>query len=70
MRLFYIVEVAAHMCPACGWLDEAVFVELIESRVGIRLQRAVKHLQVPLGMFAFAIRRVSEPHRGLPAAST
>jgi hypothetical protein len=44
------------MRPARGLLDAAVFVELIESRVGISLQRATKRFQMLRGMLAFAIR--------------
>jgi hypothetical protein len=43
-------------------LNPAIFVGLIETRVGIGLQRATKLLQTPLGMFAFTIWRVGKPH--------
>ena len=56
MRLFQIVEVAPHMRPARGRLNAAIFVELIEARIGIGLQRATKLFQMLRGMFAFAIR--------------
>jgi hypothetical protein len=37
-------------------LDAAIFVELVETRVGVSLQQAAKLFQVPPGMFALAIR--------------
>src|SRR5438034_1226737 len=52
------------MRPARRLLNTAVFVELVEAGVGVGLQRAVKLSKVALGMFAFAIRRVSKPHGG------
>ena len=64
MRLFQIVELAPHVRPAGGLLDAPIFIELIEACVGIGLQRALKLLQMPLGMFAFAIRRIGKPDRG------
>ena len=62
--MLQIEELAPHMRPARRLLDAAIFVELIESGVGIGLQRAAKLLQMPLGMFALAIRRVGKPHGG------
>ena len=64
MRLFQIVEVAPHVGPTRGLLNATALVELIEPRVGIRLQDATELLQMPLRMFPFAIRRVGEPYRG------
>ena len=63
MSLFQIVEVASHMLPACGLLDAAVLVELIEARVGIRLQAAAKLAQMPLGMPPFASTRSAKVDR-------
>ena len=51
------------MHSACSLLDAAIFIELTESGVSIGLQCATKLLHMPLGMLAFAIRRISEPHR-------
>jgi len=39
VRLFQIVELAPHMRPTRGLIDALIFVELIESGVGIGLQR-------------------------------
>src|SRR5262245_27227636 len=55
---------SSHMRPASGLLKSTIPVKLIETCVGIGLQRAAKLLQVLFGMLALAIRRVSEPHRG------
>lgn len=55
VRLFQIVELAPHMRPTRGLLDTPIFVELIESRIGIGLQRATKRFQMLRGMLAFAI---------------
>jgi len=62
MRLLEIVEVSSHVSPARR-LHATVLVELIESCIGIGLKYAAKLLQMPLRIFAFAIRRVSEPNR-------
>jgi hypothetical protein len=59
-RLIQIVQVAPHMRPARRLLNATVLIEPIESSVGIGLQRAAKLLQMPFGMFPFAIRRVSK----------
>ena len=64
VRLFQIVELAPHVRPARGLMNAAIFVELIEARVGIGLQRAAKLLQMLRGMLALAIRRVGKPHGG------
>src|SRR5260370_980772 len=64
VRLLQIVKLAPHMRPARGLMNEAIYVELIESRVGIGLQRAAKLAKMPLRMFPFAIRRVGKPHCG------
>jgi hypothetical protein len=55
VRLLQIVEVTPHVRPARGLLDATIFIELIESRIGIRLQRAAKLFQMLRGMLAFAI---------------
>src|SRR5438132_777018 len=52
------------MRPACRFLNAPVFVKLVESSVGISLQRAAELPQVPLGVLAFAIRRIGKPHGG------
>ena len=64
VRLFQIVEVTPHVRPARCVLNATIFIELIESRIGIRLQRAAKLFQMLRGMFAFAIGRVGEPNGG------
>ena len=39
MRLLQIIEVTPHVRPTRRVLDANIFIELIESRIGIRLQR-------------------------------
>jgi len=72
MRLFQIVELAPHMRPARSLLNAAIFVELIESRVGIGLQRATKLLQMLRGMLdgdlTLASAAVRAAKDALPAA--
>jgi hypothetical protein len=64
MRLLQIVEVTPHVRPARRVLDANICIELIESRVGIGLQRPAKLFQMLRRVLAFAIRRVGEPHGG------
>ena len=64
VRLFQIVKMTPHVRPARRWFDATIFIELIESRIGIGLQRTAKPFQMLRGMFAFAIRRVGEPYGG------
>ena len=47
---------------ARDFVDIALFVQMMKSRVGIGLQRTLKFGQMLPGMFALAIFRVSEPH--------
>lgn len=63
MGLFKIVELPTHMRPASRFLNAATFVDLLEPRVTIRLQRSLELAQVRLRMFSLAIRCVGEPHR-------
>ena len=64
VRLLQVVELAPDVRPAGNFLDAAIlFIELIESGVGIGLQRTAKPAQMLLGMFALAIGRVGEPYR-------
>ena len=63
MRKLEIVEFSSDVRPTCGFLNAAIFTEVIESGVGIRLEDAMKVTQVLCGMLALAIRRVGEPHR-------
>src|SRR5487761_1763692 len=49
---------------AGSFLNRAIFVELVETGVGIGLQDAAELRQMPLRMFSLAIRRVSEPRCG------
>ena len=63
MRDVQIVKLPAHVRPAGRLLNASGFVDLVEPRVAIRLQRAREVAQVRLRMLALAIRRVGEPHR-------
>src|ERR1700740_2283009 len=58
-----IVKLPAHMRPTRGFLNASAFVDLLEPRVCIGLQRPAELLQMRSGMFALAVRRVGEPHR-------
>src|ERR1700677_2023826 len=59
-----VVEFAARMSPARDFVDVAVAVEMMKSRVGIGLQRTLEVLQMPPRMFSLAIFRIGEPHGG------
>ena len=63
VRDVQIVELSAHVRPAGRFLNASCFVDLIETRVAIGLQRAREAAQVRFRMLALAIRRVGEPHR-------
>ena len=63
MRLLQVVQLASDMDPARSFLNAVSFIKMVESGVSIGLQNAPKLLEVPSRMFAFAIRRVSKPHR-------
>ena len=62
VRRHQVVKLSAHVRPAGRFLNASCFVDLIEPRVAISLQRSRELAQVCLRMFAFAIRRVGEPH--------
>ena len=60
-----VVELAPDVRPTGDFLDSAIlFIELIESGVGIGLERAPKLAQMLLGVFALAIGRIGEPNGG------
>jgi len=63
--LLQVVELASHVRPTGDFLNPTIlfFIELIESGIGIGLQRTLKPTQMSLGMFALAIGRVGKPHR-------
>jgi len=46
-------------------LYQAVFIELVEASVGVGLEDATEVCQVPLRMFALAVRRVGDPLNAL-----
>jgi hypothetical protein len=48
--------------PARDFVEGAAAVEMMKTRIGIGLQRALEILQMPSRMFALAIFRVSTPH--------
>jgi hypothetical protein len=52
VRLFQIVEVAPHVRPAGRLFDATIFIELIESCIGVRLQPTAKLLQMLRRMLA------------------
>jgi hypothetical protein len=56
MRLLQVVELAPDMRPARDFLNAPIlFIELVESGIGICLQRSPKRAQMLFGMFALAI---------------
>src|SRR5260370_9272896 len=61
VRLHQVEELAPDMRHARSFLYQAVFIELVEARVGVGLEDATEVCQVPLRMFALAVRRVGEP---------
>src|SRR3974390_2133311 len=64
VRLLQVVELAPNVRPTSDFLNAAIlFIELIESSIGVCLQPALKLPQMPLRMFALAIRGVREPNR-------
>jgi hypothetical protein len=58
-----IVKLPAHMRPASSFLNAPCLVDLLEPRVTICLQRALKLARVCLRVFPLAIRCVGEPLR-------
>src|SRR5580658_8883553 len=60
--LFEVIELAANVRPASHLLNPIIFIELIETCVGICLQRTLKRPQMLLGVFASAIGRVRKPY--------
>ena len=63
------MEFAADVRPTCGFNDTAGFVQPIESRKGIGLQRAAERGQMSGRMFRLAIGRVGKPNRRRVRAS-
>jgi len=63
VRLLQVVELAPPVRPAGYFLDAALGIELVESRIGVGLQGSAKLPQMPLGMLALAIGRVGKPRR-------
>ena len=56
VSLLQVVELAPHVRPTGDFLNPAIFfIELVESGIGIGLQRTPKRTQMLLGMFALAI---------------
>src|SRR5271156_606069 len=63
MRLIQIVKLTPHMSPTRGLKDPAAFVKPVEAGIAIGLQDATVVFEMIRRMLAFAIRRISEPHR-------
>ena len=64
-----IVELPSDVRPTRRLANASGFIDLVEPRVPVGLQRAREVAQVTLGMLALAIGRVREPHprrRGVP----
>src|ERR1035438_3666385 len=57
-----VVKLTPGMGPARHFINSAVFIEMMKAGVGVGLQGALEVLQMEPWMFAFAIRRVGEPH--------
>src|ERR1019366_9336228 len=73
VRLLQIVELAPDVRPTGDLLNAAIlFIELVESSVGVGLQRAPKRAQMLLGMFALAQcvadAELHGGHRSLPGS--
>jgi hypothetical protein len=68
--LLQVEELFSHMRPTRRLLYAALFVDAVESGVGIGLQRAAKLAQMFFGMLSLAIRRVGKPCRGRSLAAT
>src|ERR1700760_4951027 len=51
------------MRPACSFDDPSAFIEMMKTRIAIRLQNAGEAEEVLLRIFALAIFRVGEPYR-------
>ena len=65
VSLLQVVELAPHVRPTGDFPNPAIFfIELIESGIGISLQRTLKRTQMLLGKFTLAIGRVREPDSG------
>ena len=63
MRDVQVVKLSSHVRPAGCFLNAPCFIDLIEPRVTIRLQRPDELAQVLFRMLTLAIRRVGEPRR-------
>jgi hypothetical protein len=57
-----VMELAPGVSPARNFVDDAVAVEMMKSRVGVGLERTLEILQMSSRVFALAVFRVSEPH--------
>ena len=57
-----VMELAPRVSLTGDFANLAVPVEMVKAGVCVGLQRTLEIFQMPLGMFALAIFRVSEPH--------
>lgn len=60
----YVVELSPRVGMARSLANRAVGEQLVEARVGVRLQDAAEAGQMALGMNALPVGRVREPHGG------
>ena len=63
MRYLQVIELATHMRPADRFLYPSTLIKMMESGVGIGLQRAAEVTQMFSRMLTTTIGRVSKPHR-------
>ena len=63
MSFHQVVELAPDVRQTGRFLNATIFVELVETGVGIGLKNAAEIAQMLLRMFSLAIGRVGKPHR-------
>src|SRR5258708_32144029 len=56
-----VVELASGVCPTRDLIDPGMAVQVVQSGIGVGLQRSGVVLQMPTRMFSLAILRVCEP---------
>ena len=62
MGYLQVVKLASHMRPTSRFLYPSTLIKMMESSVGIGLQRAAEAAQMFSRMLTTTIRRVDKPH--------
>lgn len=57
-----LMELTPGVGPARGFRDPAIFIEMMETCIGVSLQHTTIRLQVLSRALALAIGRIREPH--------